>query len=344
VSLVASPLARLAEARQILAESRDLAEVKSIRDVAVAAKEYARAKQLGLDAQLYAQEIVNRATRRIGELLLVTPPKPAGRPKIPSAPEGISTPRQELGWKVSARSQKVAQLPEDIFEANVTKPLARLERIARDREAAQRRVQEARESAARSPVSATVDIRHGDFRDVLADLADVDAIITDPPYPAEYLPLLGDLAAWADKVLAPDGVLAVLIGQTHLPEVYRLLDGHRPYRWTACYLTMGAGYVSHARSVQCNWKPVLIYGGGPRFTDVLRSEGVDANAKSLHKWGQDYGAFHTLVERLTRPGQTVVDPFCGSGTTLLAAWSQGRHAIGADVDAAAIATARERLQ
>lgn len=224
-----------------------------------------------------------------------------------------------------------------------TLALDRAERIIRDREAEQRRIEQARREAEAQPEPTTVDIRHGDFRDVLADLSGVDAIITDPPYPGEFLPLLDDLAAWADKVLSEDGILAVLMGQTHLPEVYRRLDGHRPYRWTACYLTPGAGYPSRARRLQSNWKPLLIYGGGPRFSDIVKSEASDADAKNNHRWGQDYGAFHTIVERLTERGQTVVDPFMGSGTTLLAAKALGRHAIGCDVDSEAVESARRRL-
>jgi hypothetical protein len=223
-------------------------------------------------------------------------------------------------------------------------PIDRADRIIRDREAEDKRIAKARAEAAASGLELTVDIRHGDFRDVLVDLRDVDAIITDPPYPREYLPLLADLAAWADKVLAPDGVLAVLMGQSHLLEAGRLLEGGRPYRWTACYLSVGGpGYVSHSRRVHSTWKPLLVYGGGPRFSDVIRSEGINADAKNNHKWGQDYGAFHTIVERLTEPGQTVADPFMGSGTTLLAAHALGRHAIGCDVDAESVIRARERL-
>jgi hypothetical protein len=219
----------------------------------------------------------------------------------------------------------------------------RAERIVRDRQAEAGRVARAREDAAQLPVRPTVDIRHGDFRDVLTDIGDVDAVITDPPYGRDYLPLLGDLAKWADQALSPDGILAVLFGQTYLPDVYQYLEGYRPYRWTMAYLTPGAGYASHTARVQSNWKPVLIYGGGPRFADVLSSTGTDAGAKDLHYWGQDYGAFHTLIERLTRPGQTVADPFCGSGTTLLAAHALGRHAIGSDIDADHVSTARERI-
>lgn len=244
-----------------------------------------------------------------------------------------------------ARMKRITQQAPDLVEQVRAGKLSldRAERIIRDRLAEKARIEQARREADAQPEPTTVDIRHGDFRQVLADLHGVHAIITDPPYPAEFLPLLGDLAAWADKVLAPDGVLAVLIGQTHLPEVYRLLDGGRPYRWTGCYLTPGNGYVSHPRRVQSNWKPLLVYGGGPRFADVVRTEGSDADAKNNHKWGQDYGAFHTIVGRLTTPGQVVVDPFMGSGTTLLAAHALGRHTIGCDIDPAHVAKARERL-
>ena len=41
---------------------------------------------------------------------------------------------------------------------------------------------------------------------------------------------------------------------------------------------------------------------------------------------------HTLIRSYTTAGETLLDPFCGSGTLLLAAAVEGRHAIGSDVD------------
>lgn len=352
------PLAQLSQARELLEASRNLSEVKSIRDVALAAQEYARAKKLGEESERYASEIAVRAERRIGQLLTEVAKAAGGDHRSEdfksASPAPLKSPRQSVdpggspdtNKRLSARSQKLAKIDEDEFERRIadrsTKLSAdRLARIQRDREAEERRIAEARAQAAAEPVPTRVDIRQGDFRQVLAGLQDIDAIITDPPYPAEYLPLLADLGAWADKVLAPDGVLAVLMGQTHLPEVYRLLDGHRPYRWTACYLTEGPGYVSHPRRVQSSWKPLLIYGGGPRFSDVFRSDGD--SGKEHHKWGQNFAAFSEIIERFTTRGQTVCDPFMGSGTTLLAANALGRHAVGCDIDAEAVAVAEERL-
>lgn len=268
-------------------------------------------------------------------------PKKRAPKSTDKAAKAVST-----SGRTVARAKRIRDKAPDLEKKVASGELAadRADRIIRDREAEGRRIEEAKAEAATADVIGTIDIRHGDFREVLSDLKNIDAIITDPPYPHEFIPLLGDLAALADKILAPDGIMAVLIGQTYLPEVYRLLDSGRPYRWTGCYLTLGAGYASKKARVQSNWKPLIVYGGGPRFSDTIRTEGTDADAKNNHKWGQDYGAFHTIIERLTQRGQTVVDPFMGSGTTLLAAHALGRNAIGCDIDQENVDKTRTRLE
>lgn len=50
-----------------------------------------------------------------------------------------------------------------------------------------------------------------------------------------------------------------------------------------------------------------------------------------------------LIKLYTYPGDVVLDPFCGSGTTLLAARRLGRRYIGVDRDPAAVALAEEYL-
>jgi hypothetical protein len=135
----AAELSGLYTARAALEASRDLGEVKHIRDTALAAKRYAEAKKLGAEMTGYAQEIVNRAERRIGQLLAGTPKDPGGRPKTGAMPEPVSSPHRQAGKKLSARSQRLALLDEETFEANVRKPTTRIERIARDRLAEARR-------------------------------------------------------------------------------------------------------------------------------------------------------------------------------------------------------------
>jgi hypothetical protein len=68
----AAALTRLETACRLLAEARSVDEVRSIRDLAEAARVYAREVQLGLEAQNDAAEIKLRAERRLGELIANT--------------------------------------------------------------------------------------------------------------------------------------------------------------------------------------------------------------------------------------------------------------------------------
>ena len=49
------------------------------------------------------------------------------------------------------------------------------------------------------------------------------------------------------------------------------------------------------------------------------------------------------IENNSSPGQAIYEPFCGSGTTLVAAQHLGRHWIGIDSAPAAIETTTARL-
>jgi DNA modification methylase len=50
-----------------------------------------------------------------------------------------------------------------------------------------------------------------------------------------------------------------------------------------------------------------------------------------------------IVRDYSRPGDLVVDPYAGAGTTLLAAHRIGRRAVGAEMDQGRFELARERL-
>lgn len=49
------------------------------------------------------------------------------------------------------------------------------------------------------------------------------------------------------------------------------------------------------------------------------------------------------VRDFTDPGETILDPFMGSGTTIAAAIREGRKAIGIELDQTHYATALRRL-
>ena len=51
-----------------------------------------------------------------------------------------------------------------------------------------------------------------------------------------------------------------------------------------------------------------------------------------------------FLRRHFRPGDTVLDPFLGTGTTTLAAMQNGRNSIGYEIDAHYLSHARRRIQ
>ena len=51
-----------------------------------------------------------------------------------------------------------------------------------------------------------------------------------------------------------------------------------------------------------------------------------------------------IISLVTQPGDLVLDPFCGSGTTLVAAELLGRNSLGVDVAAEAVQLATQRLK
>lgn len=76
--------------------------------------------------------------------------------------------------------------------------------------------------------------------------------------------------------------------------------------------------------------------------NVLRS-GFAKGEGGLHLAQKPLKLMQALIELTTQRGQTVLDPFCGSGSTLVAAKCSGRNYIGFELDAKSAATARERL-
>ena len=190
---------------------------------------------------------------------------------------------------------------------------------------------------------------NGDIRDGLPCIKSesVDCIITDPPYPAEYIPLYGDLSRLAARVLKPNGSLVVMCGQSYLPEVIRQLCTSMKYHWTMAYMTPGGQSPQlFTKKVNTFWKPLLWFTKGEYkgdwMGDVLKSP-VNDNDKRFHEWGQSYGGMVDIVTRFTDPDQVILDPFLGGGTTGLAAVTNGRRFIGSDIVQKNIDTARERI-
>jgi len=95
--------------------------------------------------------------------------------------------------------------------------------------------QETISSEKRKDIEAVCDLRVCSCAELFASGIRPDAVITDPPYPAEFLSVFSELAIACKDV----PLVAVMSGQSYLPEVMRRICEHLKYRWTIAYLTPG---------------------------------------------------------------------------------------------------------
>lgn len=116
-------LVLIADARGQLAQARSIGDVLDVLALAEAAKAYGRAKSLGMDARNYAAEIVARAQRRLGQLLAEEGPN-VGNPQWSQAATNASLADLGVSKDQSSRAQRLAAVPEELFEAHIATVLA----------------------------------------------------------------------------------------------------------------------------------------------------------------------------------------------------------------------------
>lgn len=211
-----------------------------------------------------------------------------------------------------------------------------------------RAVQKKKEAAAAGCLDGEI-VRLGDFRSVLPSIPDgcVDLIFTDPPYDKETVPLYEDMAREAARILRPGGSLICYLGQYATADVCRLMGNHLKFFWPLCCYHEGPGQVMAFWGIRVKWKPMLWFvNGGNRFdtSAVIEDLIVSTKEKSSHPWQQSVTEARYYIEKLTPDGGLIVDPFCGGGTTAVAAKQSGRKWITCELDPEYAAIATQRIK
>ena len=197
-----------------------------------------------------------------------------------------------------------------------------------------------------------ITIYHGDCRDHLG-LHDPDVMLTDPPFGIGYY-----AGNWAHRSLprafAGDESSAlrdqVLIWWHPRPAlVFGSWKTPRPLetRMVLIWDTKGANGMG---ALDLPWKPahqeIYVIGkgfSGHRGTDVLSVAPVQSTAKNgrLHPAQKPVRLLALLMDKC--PPGVVLDPFMGSGSTLVAAKQEGREAVGIEIEERYCEIAANRL-
>lgn len=174
-----------------------------------------------------------------------------------------------------------------------------------------------------------VTIYHGDCREILPGLS-ADLVMTDPPYGVGKAFWDAELPFWWLNDVRAD-VLAITPCLKNLLDYPAIVGTSLVYRWTL------AAHVTNGMTLSIvgfgNWIPCLVYSveGVKLHTQIqdARSFAIRGDMPE-HPSPKPLAVMRWLVDAL--PGETVLDPFAGSGTTLRAAKDLGRKAIGIEIE------------
>jgi DNA modification methylase len=196
----------------------------------------------------------------------------------------------------------------------------------------------------------TVQLILGDCLEIMPTLADgsVDAIITDPPYGVDYV-----YSSYQDTKQGLQKLKENLIYQarriskrtaifTGVMNVGFYSDADWFYSWVC-----PAGTGVSAFGFTCH-TPIAFYGkdaysGKGSRPDVFvdykpKRTGVD------HPCEKPLSVMRWAVERFSLKGDTILDPFMGSGTTGVACVQLGRNFIGVEIDPHYFEIAKKRIE
>jgi hypothetical protein len=186
-------------------------------------------------------------------------------------------------------------------------------------------------------------------------------VITDPIWPNRNASLFPGIDA--DELLR--AVLKQLVGKVshvvvHLscatdPRFLCAVPKHWPF-WRACWLRYS---VPNRQGSTLMSGDVAYVFGPPRYPENARIAPGEVTScpsewtahghrgrgkvRSTHPCVRDLNHVRWLVRWFSLPGELVLDPFAGSGTTLVAAKEHGRAALGWEIDAGWCDLAHERL-
>jgi DNA modification methylase len=190
-------------------------------------------------------------------------------------------------------------------------------------------------------------LHHGDFRQLSKQIPDesVELIFTDPPYDGDSVPLYGDAAEIAARILKPGGSFIAYSSHAHLPDVLNACREYLRYFWIMACVHSGGKTMMQHQGIRPGWKPMVWFVKGTRGDNrnVMSDTVTGGREKDHHEWQQAEAEAEYVIEKLTSPNGTVVDFFLGGGTTAVAAKKLGRKWIGFEIDAAAAEKAAKRI-
>ena len=200
----------------------------------------------------------------------------------------------------------------------------------------------------------------GDCIEVLsrADACCVDLVVTDPPYLVNFTDRTGrsvtndNDSTWLEpafeqitRVLKPGGFCVSFYGWSHAERFLTVWKqfGLRPVGhlvWSKSYSSSRRGFLRSTH--ECAY---LLAKGTPNRPGYLINDVLpwSYTGNRSHPTQKPVSALEPLIAAFSQQGDTVLDPFSGSGSTGVAALLQGRDFLGIELESEFNLLARDRL-
>lgn len=193
-------------------------------------------------------------------------------------------------------------------------------------------------------IKAGITIYCGDCREILPELPQVDLVLTDPPYNALNIGVDARTYDSTAKMKLPESEynlfceqwfsLAQQKSQGILVSVgIRNLWRYPPAKWVMIWQKPGA--VAYNGTGGFNiWEPILAYGNVGHFTEDCYTStppNLLRGPEREHPCPKPIGLWKWLLLPSQNKAPVIMDPFMGSGTTLVAAKQLGRKATGIEI-------------
>ena len=190
----------------------------------------------------------------------------------------------------------------------------------------------------------------GDCLEVMPTLGPVDAVVTDPPYGVHYEGSKTKHGrngfAYASFIDTPENIESICVPAVRMavgmarsavvtPGNANAFKYDEPRSLGAIYYPSGAN--SGPWGFVCS-QPLFYYGKDPYLANGLGRlpnafATTDATDRTIqHPCPKPIKTVEWMVARVSLDGETILDPFMGSGTTLVACQKLGRHGIGIEID------------
>jgi site-specific DNA-methyltransferase (adenine-specific) len=202
-------------------------------------------------------------------------------------------------------------------------------------------------------------LHNGDCLEYMKSMqpASVDCVITDPPYGIDFKYSMHD-----DSPIEYEAMMKAVIEQTERINKgmsffwQAMLNADKWHRWFPAGFRLFAackGFVQYRPTpVQYSFDPVVFWGNFAGEPSVYKK---DWHVQSLAPFGagrekiahpcpRPLEQVEYVVELASKPGDTVFDPFMGSGTTAVACQMLGRNFIGCETDPKYFAVAEKRVK